>query len=275
MKVTKGAINMARRIVLTAVGKDWLEPLENALEMKSAVGQLRVDGTAVILFSECDRAQLEPIRQTLHIDDPFIVESGSAIFTPVKHNSFVDSSQASRAVLGDRDGSYFVMQLGCPYVQARAGLRVIANMISHPLKGLGDFTVPQLQRLASLSQEEAHQAKAREFSELFMTPKAVEPEVLQQAAEEMGFSVIWRSPEESRFSELVGAGASLIAAVEALLAAYVSLGSPLEVIGLSQQQSSIDCLRTAAQSVDADISFREVLLRSTSAKHWATAVQAL
>jgi len=240
--------------------------------MKSALSWLKADGAAVILFSECDRAQLEPIRQDLDLDDPFIVESGSAIFTPVVSNPFEEASQKA---LGDRDGDYFVMQLGCPYVQARAGLRVVANMISHPLKGLGDFTIPQLQRLSSLSEEAAHRAKAREFSELFMTPKAVRPEVLEQAAEEMGFNVIWRTSEESRFSELVGAGASLTAAAAALLSAYSSMGGILEVTGLSQHQSALDWLRAATQSVDTEIKFEEVLLTSTLNEHWVTTVESL
>lgn len=259
---------MARRIVFTAVNESWLNSLEEMLKMRSALGRLQAAEISVILFSQCDRAQLEPIRRALDLGDPFIVESGSAIFTPVECNPF-------EPPLGDRDGEYFVMQLGCPYVQARAGLRVIANMISHPLKGLGDFTIPQLQRLADLSEEAAHQAKDREFSELFMTPKAVDPELLQRAAEEMGFDVILRAAEESRFSELVGSGASLTAAVEALLSAYSPLGNALEVVGLSHHQAALDCLRAAAQSVDAEASFEEMLLPSALTERWITAIESL
>ncbi len=263
---------MARRIVLIDVSEDWLGLSENMPEVKSALSRLSADGVAVILFSQCDRAQLEPIRQALDLDDPFIVESGSAIFTPVVSNPFEETPQKA---LGDRDGDYFVIQLGCPYVQARAGLRVIANIISHPLKGLGDFTIPQLQRLASLSEDAAHRVKAREFSELFMTPKAVEPEALERAAQEMGFSVIWRTIEESRFSELLGAGASLTAAVKALLFAYAFTDETLEVAGLSQHQSALDSLRAGTQSVNTEIRFEQVLLPSILSGHWVAAMESL
>ncbi len=198
---------MAKRIVLTAWEEVWLDSSENIVRMKPVLSRLQTMGVSVVLFSVCDRAQLEPVRKALELTDPFIVESGSAIFTPVEYSPF-------RNPLGDRDDDYFVAQLGCPYVQARAGLRVVANMISHPLKGFGDFTIPQLQRLADLSEEAVHRAKDREFSELFMTPKAVEPEVLQQAAEAVGFDVIWRTAEESRFSELIGSAAGLRVAME-------------------------------------------------------------
>ncbi len=257
---------MAKRIVLTAWNENWLDSPEIILKMKPALGRLQAAGAAVILFSACDRAQLEPVRKTLELTAPFIVESGSAVFTPVEHSPFEEP-------LGDRDGDYFVRQLGCPYVQARAGLRVIANVIAHPLKGFGDFTIPQLQRLSDLSEEAAHRAKDREFSELFMTPKAVDPQILQRAAEEMGFNVIWRTAEESRFSELIGSGASLTVAVEAVLSAYSASGEALEVVGLSHLQSALDNLRAVADDAKGETNFEEALLTSVSIDSWLTAVE--
>ena len=261
---------MARQILLTDWHEAWLDSSADILKMKPVLGRLRDAQVSVVLFSAGDRAQLEPIREALALFDPFIVESGSAIFTPVEHSPFEQP-------LGDRDGDYFVEQLGCPYVQARAGLRVVANMISHPLKGFGDFTIPQLQRLAGLSEEAAHRAKAREFSELFMTPKAIEPSVLKQAAEEMGFGVIWRRAEESRFSELIGTGAGLTAAVAAVLSSYLSSAESsaekIEVVGLSYRQSAIDCLLAAKGAVEDKTSFKSVLLSSTSADDWIAAVE--
>ncbi len=258
---------MAKRIVLTAWNEDWLDSPENILRMKPALGRLQAAGVSVVLFSACDRAQIEPVRKTLALTAPFIVESGSAVFTPVEHSPF-------KAPLGDRDGNYFVLQLGCPYVQARAGLRVIANVIAHPLKGFGDFTIPQLQRLAGWSEVAAHRAKDREFSELFMTPKAVEPALLQQAAGETGFYIVWRAAEESRFSELVGSGASLTAATKAVLSAYSASDEALEVIGLSHQQPALNGLRAATDGVESEISFEGVLLNSSSIDSWLTATEA-
>ncbi|MBE9062367.1 haloacid dehalogenase [cf. Phormidesmis sp. LEGE 11477] len=264
---------MAKRVVLIdcddAVGKLWLELPETILKLKSVLAQLKDDGTSVALFSAGDRAQLEPILQTLDISAPFIVESGSAIFTPIDQNPF-------ELPLGDREGTYFVRQLGCPYVQARAGLRVVANMISHPLKGFGDFTIPQLQRLIGLSEAAAHQAKAREFSEPFMTPRAVEPAVLQQAAEAVGFKVIWRTAEENRFSELVGADASLTAAVKILLGAYSSIDSSLArslaVVGVSMNHSVLDELRIAA-ATEGEIAFWDKPPVSGSVDSWIAAIE--
>lgn len=234
--------------------------------LRAAIAQLKEQTVPVIVFTERDRTELEPVRQSLGFVDPFIVESGSAIFTPVSHNPFAPA-------LGEKEDDYFVMALGCPYVQARAGLRVIANVVSHPLKGFGDFTVPQLQKMAKLSEAASHQAKAREFSELFMTPKAVEADALRQAAEEMGFEVILREPEESRFSELLGAGTSLIAAVKTLLAAYQAQSAPgqnLKIMAISNRSSDLSALTEVSD--DLGIADWQSVLVETATEDWLGAI---
>jgi mannosyl-3-phosphoglycerate phosphatase len=233
---------MVNKIVLTAWDGAFLEALRADETLPLVMASLKEKGVPVIVFTQCDRAELEPIRQQLAWTDPFITESGSGIFTPVEHNPFAEA-------LGERDGDYYVQELGCPYVQARAGLRVLANTIGHPLKGFGDFTVPQLQKFLGITEAEAHRAKAREFSELFMTPKAVETAVLTQAAQEMGFEVILRDPDENRFSELMGPGAGVEGAIPLeglaiaqLIAAYqhqLPAEERLRVLGLSNREEEL------------------------------------
>ena len=216
--------------------------------VKEAVAQLVEREIPVVLFGEGDRAELELIRVELGITAPFIVENGSAVFTAVDHNPFATA-------LGEQDGNYYVFELGCPYVQARAGLRVLANVISHPLKGFGDFTVQQLERTLKLPEAAAHRAKAREFSEPFMTPKSVDLAVLKQSAEEMGFDVVLRDPEDSRFSFLRGADASLKAAVESVILAYqeqIADSSSLKVVGISARPDDLEALEAACATANWD-----------------------
>ncbi len=257
---------MTEQIILTALEAMSLS-VANCAQLRPVMAQLRANGIPVIAFTERDRAELEPIRQQLDWVDPFITESGSGIFTPVNHNPF-------ELAPGEREGNYYVQALGCPYVQARAGLRVMANMISHPLKGFGDFTVEQLQRAAGLSQEAAHQAKAREFSEPFMTPQAVAAEVILQAAQEIGFRVIVRSPEESRFSELLGAGAGLGAAAAQVIAAYQSQllpGKTLQVWGISNQSEALTALAACHDAMN----WTGTLVSDPSPSGWIATVQPL
>lgn len=263
---------MAKQIVLTALDDVLLSPSEIAspepasdtyARLKIELARLQNLDVPVIVFTQRDRVEIEPIFERIGLSAPFITESGSAIFTPVNHNPFTPA-------LGEMEDGYFVMLLGCPYVQARAGLRVIANEISHPLKGFGDFTVPQLQRAAVLSETAAHQAKAREFSEPFMTPKAVDPAVLQQAAIEMGFDVILRPAEESRFSELLGAGAGLNAAAKAVLEAYQQCAPniALKVLGISNRPEDLSVLKAVSEQMGAQWTGVEV----TGTDAWIEAV---
>lgn len=239
-------VSMVNQIVLTAWDGAFLQAMQADAALLPGMAGLKGKGVPVIAFTERDRAELESIRQKLAWSDPFITESGSGIFTPVSHNPFTP-------VLGEQDGDYYVQELGCPYVQARAGLRVLANAIAHPLKGFGDFTVPQLQKFLGISEQAAHQAKSREFSELFMTPKAVDSAVLVQAAEEMGFGIILRDAEESRFSELMGPEAGLGGAIAQIIAAYqnqLASGETLRVMGLSNQASALATLAQASAEAD-------------------------
>lgn len=230
--------------------------------VRPVLARLIRDGVAVIGFTKGDRAELEPLRAQLNWDDPFITESGSAIFTPVDHNPFSEP-------LGEQDGCYFVEALGCPYVQARAGLRVLANLISHPLKGYGDFTVPQLEKFLGVSEAVAHRAKAREFSEPFMTPKAVEADALMKAAEEMGFGIVLRNPAESRFSDLVGSGASVGGAIARTLDAYRKEGAASAVVigGAAELKAVGDGDWTVAEVQSLD-EWLEALVRYGAASQW-------
>lgn len=273
---------MTDQIIVTALDGGLLNSLE---DLQLLMAQLRARGIPVIVFTERDRAEVEPIRQQLGIVDPFITESGSGIFIPVNHNPFDPA-------VGEQDGDYYVLELGCPYVQARAALRVIANLISHPLKGFGDFTVEQLQRSAGISAAAAHRAKAREFSEPFMTPKAIAAKKLHQAAEEMGFKIALRRSEDGRFSELMGAQAGLAPAAEKVIAAYQSqlpAGQRLKVMGVSDRPEDLTTLIKASHSAEwqgvliaseatdlpMNVPERTTVVTDLAPTAWATAVRPL
>ncbi|MGC1309050.1 MAG: haloacid dehalogenase [Phormidesmis sp.] len=258
---------MANQIILTALEGMGLQSNEDYDALRLAIAQLNARDIPVIVFTDRDRAEIEPIRQQLGLTSPFITECGSGIFTPVEHNPFDPA-------LGELDNNYYVEVLGCPYVQARAGLRVLANEISHPLKGFGDFTVAQMERSAGLMEAAAHRAKDREFSEPFMTPKAVDSQTLRQAAEEMGFDLVLRQPEEGRFSYLIGAGAGIQTATQAIIAAYqnrVPLDETLSVLGISHRAEDLTALADASNFV----SWTGVLIEDLRVSSWLDAVNPL
>jgi mannosyl-3-phosphoglycerate phosphatase len=149
--------------------------------IQGAIATLQTQTTTVIIVTDQARAEIEPLYPHL----PLITENGGGIFIPMTHCPFNPPP-------GEPDGNYHVLELGCPYVQARAGLRVLANALHYSLLGYGDLTVERFQKMMQIDAKTAQQAKAREFSEAFDNPKAVAPEALQAAAAEIGFQVALR-----------------------------------------------------------------------------------
>jgi mannosyl-3-phosphoglycerate phosphatase len=196
--------------------------------------KLKRSGIPVIPVTSKTRQEVEHLRTEMGLQDPFVVENGSAVYLPRQQPDF-------QLPEGEDVGDYRVLQLGCNYVTARAGLKAIAQSIGRPLKGFGDWTVDQIVQLTGLPPSDAKQAKAREFTEPFMTPKNVTSEALRDAVEDMGFKVVIGD----RFSHLIGGEAGKGLAVHRLVNLYYPQGDiPTSVvtIGLGNSPNDLDML---------------------------------
>jgi mannosyl-3-phosphoglycerate phosphatase len=193
--------------------------------------RLKAQGIPVVPVTSKTRQEVAQLRQDVGLDGPFVVENGSAVYIPLGQTRFALPP-------GEDVEGYRVLPLGCNYVTARAGLKAIAQDLGRPLKGFGDWTVEQIAQLTGLSLAEAKQAKAREFTEPFMTPKNVPAEQLREAVEAMGFRVVIGD----RFSHLIGAAAGKGHAVHQLVKLYQGDGSPVTTIGLGNSPNDLDML---------------------------------
>lgn len=202
---------------------------------------LKQQGVPVIPVTSKTRAEVETLIQRIGLTDPFVVENGSAIYIPRETCPFALPA-------GEDVGPYRVVALGVAYVMARAGLKAIAQELGRPLKGFGDLSVEQVQQLTGLSAEDAHQAKMREFTEPFLTPKNTPPEKLTAAVEAMGFKVV----VGDRFSHLIGGSAGKGLAVQQLVALYqptFAAGEPIVTVGLGNSPNDIDMLENVDQAI--------------------------
>ncbi len=195
------------------------------------LAKLAERGIPVVPVTSKTRQEVVQLRQQLRLGGPFIVENGSAIYLPL------DQTRLPLPPGEDVDG-YRVVPLGCNYVTARAGLKAIAQDLSRPLKGFGDWSIDQVVQLTGLSPEAAKQAKAREFSEPFMTPKNVPVDQLRETVEAMGFRVV----RGDRFSHLIGAEADKGRAVAQLVGLYG--GDNLVTLGLGNSPNDLGILET-------------------------------
>lgn len=224
---------------------------------------LQQRGIPVIPVTSKTRAEVETLILQIGLTGPFVTENGSAIYIPRDTCPFALPE-------GEDDGPYRVVALGVIYVMARAGLKAIAQELGRPLKGFGDLSVEQVQQLTGLSADDAHQAKMREFTEPFLTPKNTPPEKLTAAVESMGFKVV----VGDRFSHLIGGAAGKGVAVHQLVELYkptFPAGEDIVTVGLGNSPNDIDML----ENVD-----RAIVLPGTDGPHpqlsdrgWAIAPQ--
>ncbi|NEQ53837.1 MAG: HAD-IIB family hydrolase [Leptolyngbya sp. SIO3F4] len=205
------------------------------------IQQLKSLKIPVVPVTSKTRVEVSTLRHDVGLTDPFVTENGSGIFVEVNHNPFNEPP-------GEQEGDYYVVDLGCPYVQARAALRVIANELRHSLLGFGDMTINRLQKYTGLSAKDAQEAKAREFSEPFITPKAVTSEQIVETVEAVGFKVV----VGDRFSHLIGPEAGKGNAVKRLVSLYQSILPPDETIvtiGLGNSPNDLDMLENVDHSI--------------------------
>jgi mannosyl-3-phosphoglycerate phosphatase len=226
----------------------------------------------VIPVTSKTRAEVANLRSEIGFNDPFIVENGSGIFLPQIDNRFA----SDELTLED---NYYLKRLGCTYIEARAGLRIIQSEIREILRGFGDFSDVEVATLTGLSHLKAKQAKAREFSEPFVTPKEVSTDELEAAAAEYGFRILIGD----RFCHLIGADAGKGKAVNWLLNYYRSTVSTDKIvtIGLGNSPNDLEMLETvdipiaiaSQQGIHPDLANRGWLVpQSPGAAGWAEAV---
>ncbi|MGB3136175.1 MAG: HAD-IIB family hydrolase [Nodosilinea sp.] len=198
------------------------------------LAQLAALDVPVVPVTSKTRQEVAQLRRDAGLRDPFVVENGSAVYLPTGQARFALPP-------GEDSEGYRVLQLGCNYVTARAGLKAIAQTLGPPLKGFGDWSIDQVVQLTGLSSSEAKQAKAREFSEPFMTPKNVPAEQLREAVEAMGFRVVIGD----RFSHLIGADAGKGNALRQLVQLYQTNNPDAQAvatIGLGNSPNDLDML---------------------------------
>jgi mannosyl-3-phosphoglycerate phosphatase len=139
-------------------------------EARPALNALRAERIPIILVSGKTRAEIEPLRERLDHQHPFIVENGAAVYVPLDTFGFQPERSRRRA-------SYHVIELGTPYALLRDVLRQIEEAVGTPLQGFGDLSVDEIMATTGLMREDALRAKLREFDEPFLVngpPKLIE-----------------------------------------------------------------------------------------------------
>lgn len=201
-----------------------------------AIASLQSKNIPLVPITSKTRAETVDWMQKVGLNSPFIVEGGSGVFISQSDSRFV-------TLTCDRLDNYYLHQLGCSYTEARAALKAVQEEISKILRGFGDMDEEAIQSLIVTSTV-ARQAKAREFSEYFITPSRLEIARLQQVAAEYGFKII----PGKNLSLILGAKAEPAKAITWLKKNY-SATEEIRTVGLGSTQAD----RTWLETVDIPI----------------------
>ena len=167
---------MPKLIVYTDLDGSLLDSTTYSYEAATpALTALREQEIPLVLVSSKTRAEMEPLRQRLAHQDPFIVENGGAVFVPRGLFDFPLERMRSRS-------PYQVIELGLPYHMLREVLKQIEDAVETPLQGFGDLSVEAIMQVTGLPHADATLAKQREYDEpyLLQGPQALIEEVCRQ-----------------------------------------------------------------------------------------------
>ncbi len=151
-----------KRIVFTDLDGTLLD--SNTYSYEKALDALRLlqeKETPITFCSAKTRAEQEIYRKELHINDPFIVENGGAIFIPKGYFLFLFNYTKITQ-------DYFVIELGIPYNKVREKLKKVEKELGLEIKGFGDLSIEEVAEDSGLSLEFAALAKQREYDETFI-----------------------------------------------------------------------------------------------------------
>lgn len=134
-------------------------------EAEASLEEARRLGVPVVFCSSKTRVEIEALRARLGVRDPFIVENGGAIIIP---NDAFPPSAVAETTGAARRGADYVIELGAPYAQLVAALRLLRSETGVRVAGFSDLTTAEVAAKAHLTLAEASLAKAREYDEPFM-----------------------------------------------------------------------------------------------------------
>lgn len=239
------------------------------------LGSLQEQRIPVISVTSKTRQEVEVLRQQIAPQDPFIVENGSGVFVNQTDDRF--------SLTNTQPWSEFhLLQLGCSYAEVRTGLRQLGEVLNRDLQGFGDLSLEEIVDLTGLPPDDATRAKAREFTEPFLTPKTVPPEEVEAAAKALGFQVV----VGDRFSHLIGANAGKGSAVQHIVEAFQAVHPAVSITTIGLGNSPND--RAMLEAVDIPVvvpgragphpglvSYGWKVAPFSGAKGWARVVQSL
>lgn len=218
-----------------------------------ALKRCRESGVPVVLISSKTRAEIEPLREELRLNDPFVSENGGGVFLP----RTVFTQRPAGAFAADLSGFHrrygarrahtdasdlWEIPLGIPYKRLTKALKDIREAVGLPLKGFSEMGVMEVCELTGLNPDDARLALLRDYDEPFIVEAdtAVDLATLSKAAAKEGLEVT----RGGRFFHLQGHN-DKGEAMTRILALYNKRHGAVRTIGIGDSQNDFSMIRRA------------------------------
>ena len=196
----------------------------------SAIEALKTAGIPVVFCSSKTRAEQEYYQEALGLNEPFIVENGSAIFIP---RGYFEKPIAWNTYVTDK---YEVIPLGKSVSHVRSA--IVKNRTQHALDFVmyADLPVDMVADLTGLNPEGSVRAMQRDFSETILKGE-VSPHFVESLDSE-GFHRI----PGSKFQTILSKSADKGRAVSILAGLYKKEFGPITTYGLGDSRNDEEML---------------------------------
>ncbi len=202
-----------------------------------SLARIRAEGVPLIFATSKTRTEVERIRVSMNVRDPFIVENGGALFFPEGYFG-ADSGG------GDRLPPYRCVRMGKTYTEIRAFVADMKRRFS--IRGFGDLETAEIAELTGLPMEQAGLARAREFSEPFLISDSAELPALEADAARRGLKIT----AGGRFHHLIAAEQDKGRAARRLIDLYARFrGTNLRTVAIGDSRNDLSMLEQADQPV--------------------------
>jgi mannosyl-3-phosphoglycerate phosphatase len=200
---------------------------------RPAMERLGRAGVPLVLCTSKTRAEVEPLREAMENDSPFIVENGGAIFIPDGYFATdIDIPDAKRW------GDMLVVPMSDPYSTLVAALARASRESGVRVRGFADMTDADVATATGLSLDDAHRARQRDFDEPFEILDADRADALLAAIEREGK----RWTKGGRFHHITGAS-DKAAAVIRLTELYRRQTGAVTTVGVGDAPNDAAFLR--------------------------------
>lgn len=155
-------LKTSQLIVITDLDGTLLDQRTYSYELSlPALRRLQAGRIPIVLCSTKTSAEMLPLWRELGLKDPFICESGGAIYFPRDYlKTWVSDLKT--------EGTFEVLELGTDVLRLRAALGAAAAECRVRLRSFGQMNVDEIAALTGLRSDEAFRAAKRQYDEPFL-----------------------------------------------------------------------------------------------------------